>query len=41
LKSIDSQGNSAFNVNFTHNSPVTLSTADNFHISGVYITEDD
>jgi hypothetical protein len=33
--------NAAFNVAFTHNSPVTLATADNFHISGVYITEDD
>jgi len=41
LKSIDAQGNAAFNVAFTHNAPVTLATADNFHISGVYITEDD
>jgi hypothetical protein len=24
---------------FDHNSPVTLSTADNFHISGTYISE--
>jgi hypothetical protein len=38
LKSIDAQGNAAFNVAFTHNSPITLSTADNFHISGDYIT---
>lgn len=39
LKSIDAQGNSAFNVAFTHNVPVTLSTADNFHLSGSYIAE--
>ena len=37
LQSIDSQGNSAFNVDFTYNSPVTLATADNFHIAGNYM----
>jgi hypothetical protein len=36
LKSIDAQGNTAFNVPFTHNVPVTLSAADNFHIAGTY-----
>jgi len=40
LKSIDAQGNSAFNVAFTHNVPVTLATADNFHLSGSYIAEE-
>lgn len=38
LKSIDSHSNSAFNVPFTSTAPVTLATADNFHISGSYIT---
>ena len=37
LQSIDSQGNSAFNIDFTYNQPVTLTTADNFHIAGTYI----
>jgi hypothetical protein len=37
LQSIDSQGNSAFNIDFTYNNPVTLATADNFHIAGTYI----
>jgi hypothetical protein len=36
LKSIDSQGNSAFNIAFTYNNPITLATADNFHIAGLY-----
>jgi hypothetical protein len=39
MKSIDAQGNSAFNVPFTPTSPFTLAVADNFHISGDYITE--
>jgi hypothetical protein len=39
MKSIDAQGNSAFNVPFTATSPFTLAVADNFHISGDYITE--
>lgn len=38
LQSIDSQGNSAFNVDFTATAPVTLTSADNFHVSGSYIT---
>lgn len=36
LKSIDSHANSAFNVPFTSTVPVTLATADNFHIAGTY-----
>jgi hypothetical protein len=36
LKSIDAQGNSAYNVPFTFNTPVTLATTDNFHIAGTY-----
>jgi len=36
LKSIDAQGNSAYNVPFTHNTPITLATTDNFHIAGTY-----
>lgn len=37
LQSIDSQGNTAYQVDFTYNHPVTLTTADNFHVSGDYI----
>ena len=40
LESIDSQGNAAFNIDFTATGPVTLTTADNFHIAGTYIVED-
>lgn len=40
LKSIDAQGNSAYNVDFTSSVPITLTTADNFHISGDYITDE-
>ena len=36
LKSVDAQGNTAYNVAFTSTVPVTLSTADNFHIAGTY-----
>jgi hypothetical protein len=39
LKSIDAQGNSAFNVAFTSTSPITVDVADNFHVSGDYIAE--
>jgi hypothetical protein len=39
LKSIDAQGNSAYNVPFTSTTPVTLAVADNFHVSGDYIAE--
>jgi hypothetical protein len=37
LESLDSQGNNVYQVDFTSTSPVTLSTADNFHVSGTYI----
>lgn len=37
LESLDSQGNHTFQVDFTHNNPITLTTADSFHISGTYI----
>jgi hypothetical protein len=37
LESMDAQGNSVFHVDFTGTSPVTLATADNFHVSGTYI----
>ncbi len=36
LKSIDAQGNTAYNIPFQQGTPVTLSTADNFHIAGTY-----
>jgi hypothetical protein len=37
LESMDAQGNSVFQVDFTGTAPVTLATADNFHVSGTYI----
>jgi hypothetical protein len=37
LGSTDATGNSVFDIAFTYNNPITLSTADNFHISGTYI----
>lgn len=40
LKSIDASGNSAYNIAFAQGAPITLATADNFHISGTYIAED-
>jgi len=39
LKSIDAAGNTAYAVPFTATAPVTLTTADNFHVSGDYIWE--
>ena len=36
LFTTDSQGNRAFDAAFTHNVPVTLAIADNFHIAGTY-----
>lgn len=36
LKSLDAQGNTAYNVPFTSVLPITLATADNFHIAGTY-----
>jgi hypothetical protein len=41
LESMDAQGNTVFNVDFTFNSPVTLNVADNFHISGQFIIEEE
>lgn len=40
LQSIDASGNSAFNIDFTATAPVTLATADNFHIAGTYIMQE-
>jgi hypothetical protein len=37
LTSIDTQSGTVFDIPFTYNHPVVLSTADNFHISGTYI----
>jgi hypothetical protein len=36
LSSTDTQGNRAFDVDFTHNVPVNLAVADNFHLAGTY-----
>jgi hypothetical protein len=38
LESMDAKGNTAFNVPFEQGSPITLAIADNFHISGSYIS---
>jgi hypothetical protein len=40
LESLDAQGNAVFQVDFTSSAPVTLATADNFHVSGTYIMEE-
>ena len=40
LFSTDKEGNSVIDIEFTYNHPVTLSTADNFHIAGSYIKSD-
>ena len=37
LESTDNTGNTTFNIPFTYNHPITLATADNFHIYGDYI----
>jgi hypothetical protein len=39
LSSVDTQSGNVFDIPFTHNSPINLNVADNFHISGTYITE--
>jgi hypothetical protein len=39
LKSIDAQGNTAYNVPFQQGTPVTLDTTDNFHIAGTYVIQ--
>jgi hypothetical protein len=36
LSTTDSQGNRIFDSDFTHNDPVTLTSADFFHIAGIY-----
>lgn len=40
LQSTDTQGGAVFNIDFTSTAPVTLTTADNLHISGTYIAAD-
>jgi len=40
LQSLDNQGSHTFQVDFTHTVPITLSTADNFHVSGMFVTSD-
>jgi hypothetical protein len=37
LFSTDTQSSAVFDIEFDYNSPVTLTTADNFHIAGTYI----
>lgn len=39
LNSSDKVGNAVQDIDFTYNHPVTLSTADNFHIAGTYEIE--
>ena len=39
LATTDSQGNRIFDTAFTYNDPVTLTTADYFHIAGTYEIE--
>jgi hypothetical protein len=39
LKSMDASGNTTYAVPFTATAPVTLATADNFHVSGDYIAD--
>lgn len=36
LKTLDAQGNTAYNVPFTSSIPTALDVADNFHVSGMY-----
>ena len=38
LTSTDTQSGKVFDIPFTYENPVTLTTADNFHISGTYIS---
>jgi hypothetical protein len=39
LESTDNQGSTTFNIPFTYNHPITLSTQDNFHLYGDYIVD--
>lgn len=41
LQSIDASGNTAYNIDFTATAPVTLATADNFHVAGIYIMQEE
>jgi hypothetical protein len=41
LQSMDVSGQTVFQVDFTSTNPVALSTADNFHLSGSYIAEEE
>jgi hypothetical protein len=40
LFSTDTQSGTVFDIAFDYNSPVTISTADNFHIAGTYIADE-
>jgi hypothetical protein len=40
LFSTDTQSSHVFDIDFDYNSPVTLATADNFHIAGTYIVDE-
>jgi hypothetical protein len=40
LQSLDNQGSSTFQVDFTRTNPITLAITDNFHVSGMFITDD-
>jgi hypothetical protein len=40
LYTSDTQGNTLYDFAFTSAEPITLETADNFHIAGTYIAED-
>jgi hypothetical protein len=40
LFSTDTQSSHVFDIDFDYNSPVTLATADNFHIAGTYIIDE-
>jgi hypothetical protein len=41
LQSMDVSGQTTFQIDFTATAPVTLAVADNFHISGSYIVEEE
>jgi hypothetical protein len=41
LFTTDSQGNRLYDFAFTFEEPITLTTADNFHISGTYIVDEE
>jgi hypothetical protein len=40
LSSTDTQSGKVFDIPFVYNNPITLTTADNFHIAGTYITNE-